>query len=96
MNADTPTIRYSNPCNMFTSASFIVAASMMAGGTFVLERSPAAKGFHALAALMLVHTPASIIKTLRDNEEASRLINGSRMPRPGSSPWGSAVPPDWR
>ncbi len=59
MNPDAPTVRHSNAWNMFTYASFIVAA----------------KGFHAMSALMLVHMSVSITKTLRDNEEASRLIN---------------------
>ncbi len=75
MNPDAPTVRHSNAWNMFTYASFIVAASMMAAGIFFLEGSFAAKGFHAMSALMLVHTSVSITKTLRDNEEASRLIN---------------------
>ncbi len=54
---------------------FVVAAGMMAGGIYFLEASFAAKGFYAMAALMLVHTSISITKTLRDAEEANRFIN---------------------
>ena len=56
-------------------ASFAVAAAMMAGGIYFLEASFAAKGFYAMAAIMLVHTSITITKTLRDAEEASRFIN---------------------
>lgn len=59
----------------FTMASFAVAASMMAGGIYFMEASFAAKGFYAMAAIMLVHTSITITKTLRDAEEASRFIN---------------------
>ena len=60
---------------MFTMASFGVAAAMMAGGVYFMEASFAAKGFYAMAAIMLVHTSITITKTLRDAEEASRCIN---------------------
>lgn len=60
---------------LFTMISFGIAASMMAGGIYFLEASFAAKGFYAMSALMLVHTSISITKTLRDAEEAKRLIN---------------------
>ena len=59
----------------FSMGSFVVAAAMMAGGIFFLEASFAAKGFYAMSALMLVHTSISVTKTLRDNEEAGKLIN---------------------
>ena len=59
----------------FTLASFCLAASMMAGGIYFLEASFAAKGFYAMAAIMLVHTAIAATKTLRDAEESSRFIN---------------------
>ena len=46
---------------------------MMAGGIYFLEASFAAKGFYAMAALMLVHTTVSITRAIRDTEEAQRL-----------------------
>ncbi len=74
MDDYTPT-RPTAAWNMFTILSFIVAASMMAGGIYFLEASFSAKGFYAMSALMLVHTTVSITKTLRDTEEAQRLHN---------------------
>jgi hypothetical protein len=65
----------SEPWVLFTVASFILSAGMMAGGIYFLEASFAAKGFYAMAAIMLVHTAISITKTLRDIEESKRMIN---------------------
>lgn len=61
--------------NMFTYLNFGVAAVMMAGGIYFLEASFAAKGFYAMAALMLVSSTAAISKSIRDAEEATRLHN---------------------
>ena len=60
---------------LFTIASFAVSAAMMAGGIFFMEASFAAKGFYAMASIMLVHTSITITKTLRDTEESERLIH---------------------
>ena len=48
---------------------------MMAGGIYNLDASFAAKGFYAMAAIMLVHTSITITKTIRDAEEADRFFN---------------------
>jgi hypothetical protein len=61
--------------NVFTYFNFAVGASMMAGGIYFLEASFAAKGFYAMAALMLVSSTVAITKTLRDTEESQRLYN---------------------
>lgn len=60
---------------IFTAASFVVSAAMMAGGIFFMDASFAAKGFYAMAAIMLVHTSITISKTMRDNEESERLVH---------------------
>lgn len=75
MTNDTNLIRNSHAWTMFTVGSFVLAAAMMAGGIYFMEASFAAKGFYSMSAIMLVHTAISITKTLRDNEEANKLIN---------------------
>ena len=72
---DSTLIKPSAAWTNFTILAFGIAASMMAGGIFFLEASFAAKGFYAMSAIMLVHTTVTITKTLRDKEEANRLIN---------------------
>ena len=68
-------VKSSGAWKAFTVAGFAVAAAMMAGGIYFLEASFSAKGFYAMAAIMLVHTAITITKTMRDEEEASRFIN---------------------
>lgn len=59
----------------FSVASFAVAIVMMAGGIYFMEASFAAKGFYAMAALMLVQTSINVTKTMRDNMESQRFHN---------------------
>ena len=75
MTPNTYVSKDSSAWKTFTMASFAVAATMMAGGIYFMEASFAAKGFYAMAAIMLVHTSITITKTLRDAEEAGRFIN---------------------
>lgn len=72
--AQTP-IRISQAYTMFSYVNFGVAAAMMAGGVYFLEASFSAKGFYAMAALMLVSSTVGITKAVRDREEADRLHN---------------------
>ena len=65
----------SNSWNIFTYAQFGIASAMMAGGIYSLEASFAAKGFYAMAAIMLVSSTAAITKAIRDTEESGRLHN---------------------
>lgn len=74
MSDTTIVPRDSDAWKLFTIASFIIAAAMMAGGIYFLEASFAAKGFYAMAAIMLVHTSITITKALRDAEESKRLV----------------------
>jgi hypothetical protein len=68
-------IRTSQAYTMFSYVNFAVAAVMMAGGVYFLEASFAAKGFYAMAALMLVSSTVGITKAVRDREESDRLHN---------------------
>ena len=59
----------------FNYVSFAVAMAMMAGGIFFMDAGFAAKGFYSMSAIMLVHTSITVTKTLRDQQEANKLIN---------------------
>ncbi|MBM1633182.1 hypothetical protein JQV27_08610 [Sulfitobacter mediterraneus] len=65
----------SSSWTLFTYLQFAVAAGMMAGGIYFLEASFAAKGFYAMAAIMLVSATVAITKSLRDVEESDRIHN---------------------
>jgi len=60
---------------LFTMGSFGLAALMQAGGIYFMDAGFAAKGFYAMASIMLVHTSISITKMLRDNHESQRIYN---------------------
>ncbi|WP_112312577.1 YiaA/YiaB family inner membrane protein [Pseudogemmobacter bohemicus] len=68
-------IRTSQAFNMFSYVNFVVASAMMAGGIYFMEASFAAKGFYAMAALMLVSSTVGVTKALRDKEESERVYN---------------------
>jgi hypothetical protein len=69
------TPKVSNVWNSFTYIMFAIAVIMMAGGIWSLEASFTAKGYYAMAALMLVYTTAAVTKALRDKEESDRIYN---------------------
>lgn len=73
--SDAVSLKPSAAYQMFTYVNFAVAAVMMAGGIYFLEASFAAKGFYAMATLMLVSSTVAITKSVRDSEEAQRLHN---------------------
>ncbi len=72
---ETSVTKTSNAYTLFTYLNFAVAAAMMTGGIYFMEASFSAKGFYAMAALMLVSSTVAITKSLRDNEESQRLHN---------------------
>jgi hypothetical protein len=59
----------------FTLVSFTAAAAMLAIGIFFLPADIWIKGYLAMAALFLTGTTFTLAKPLRDEHEASRLIN---------------------
>lgn len=69
------TNNHSQAWTLFTATSFGIAALMMALGIYNLEASFSAKGFYAMAAVMLVHSSLTLSKTLRDMEEAKKFHN---------------------
>ena len=68
-------VKHSSAWMNFSILGFVIAAGMMAGGIFYLEASFSAKGFFAMAAIMLVHTSITLTKSMRDNQESSKLVN---------------------
>ncbi|MDA5095855.1 YiaA/YiaB family inner membrane protein [Aliiroseovarius sp. KMU-50] len=69
------TPKVSQAWNSFTYIMFTIAVVMMAGGIWSLQASFTAKGYYAMAALMLVYTTAAVTKSLRDKEESDRIYN---------------------
>lgn len=59
----------------FTYASFFGAAAMTAAGILFMPLDLWAKGYLAMAAMMLVQSCITMTKTVRDMHEAARLVN---------------------
>jgi hypothetical protein len=59
----------------FTYISFGVAAGMLAIGIFFMPVDIWIKGYMSMAAVFTVGASFTLAKTLRDEHEASRLIN---------------------
>jgi len=58
----------------FSYLSFGVAALMLALGIYMMPLDLWGKGYLTMGILMLVQTTVNVTKTLRDNQEAEKLI----------------------
>lgn len=59
----------------FSYASFLAAGTMVGTGLLFLPLDWWAKGYLAMGVVMLVQATVTLTKTLRDNHEASRMVN---------------------
>jgi len=59
----------------FTYVSFFGAIAMLGAGILFLPLDWWARGYLAMGSAMLVQSCITMTKTLRDNHEASRLVN---------------------
>lgn len=58
----------------FSYLSLLVAALMLALGIYLMPLDLWGKGYLTMGILMLVQTTVNVTKTLRDNQEAEKLI----------------------
>jgi len=70
-----PSIKHSSAWVNFTLLNFAVSISMMSAGIFFLPLEIATKGFLAMATLMIISSSITVTKTMRDNQEASKLVS---------------------
>ncbi len=59
----------------YVKASFAIALSAVALGVFLMEGTLLMKGYFAISSLFLVSSTITLSKSMRDEHEASRLIN---------------------
>lgn len=58
----------------FSYFSLGIAAFMLAAGIYLMPLDLWGKGYLAMGILMLVQTVVNVTKTLRDNQEAEKLL----------------------
>ena len=59
----------------FVKISFFIAVVAVAAGVFLMPGDLLMKGYFALSSLFLVSTTITLSKSMRDEHEATRLIN---------------------
>ncbi len=70
-----PNIRHSPAWIVFTYISFAASVGMLVVGVVVMPLDLAMKGYLAMGVTMLVQSCITLTKTLRDNEEAGKLVS---------------------
>lgn len=75
MNPQTPAVQHSGAWVSFTYASFLASLGMVALGILFMPLDIWMKGYFAMGLIMLVQSCITVTKTVRDQHEASRLVN---------------------
>ena len=73
MNSPVP--HHSSSWVVFTYVSFAAALAMVMGGIVLMPLDLAMKGYLAMGIAMLIQSCITLTKTLRDNDEAGKLVN---------------------
>ncbi len=68
-------IRHTSSWVAFTYATFLLSLVMIGVGVAFMPMDIWMKGFLAMAVVLLVQSCITMTKTLRDNEEAGKLVN---------------------
>lgn len=71
----TPQMPHTPAWKTFTYVSFMLAGVMLAIGIFFMPADVWIKGYLSMAAVFMVGSTFTLAKTLRDEQEANRLIN---------------------
>jgi hypothetical protein len=60
---------------VFTYVSFVAALAMVIVGIILMPIDLAMKGYLAMGVAMLIQSCITLTKTIRDNDEAGKLVN---------------------
>ena len=72
---NNPNLHHGPAWIVFTYVSFAVAVAMLVVGIVLMPIDLAMKGYLAMGIAMLVQSCITLTKTLRDNDEAGKLVN---------------------
>jgi hypothetical protein len=68
-------LQHSGAWVAFTYATFLLSLAMIAVGVIFMPIDVWMKGFLCMAVILLVQSCITMTKTIRDNEEAGKLVN---------------------
>jgi hypothetical protein len=72
---NNPVLHHSQSWIIFTYVSFVAVLAMVVVGIILMPLDLAMKGYLAMGVAMLIQSCITLTKTLRDNDEASKLVN---------------------
>jgi hypothetical protein len=72
---NTPVLHHSQSWIVFTYVSFVAALAMVVGGIILMPLDLPMKGYLAMGVVMLIQSCITLTKTIRDNDEASKLVS---------------------
>ena len=72
---NNPVLHHSQSWIVFTYVSFVAALAMLVTGIALTPVDLAMKGYLAMGVAMLIQSCITLTKTLRDNDEAGKLVN---------------------
>ena len=70
-----PLLHHSQSWIVFTYISFVAALGMVLTGIILMPIDLAMKGYLAMGVAMLIQSCITLTKTIRDNDEAGKLVN---------------------
>jgi hypothetical protein len=71
---NSPVLHHSQSWIVFTYASFVAALAMVIGGIVLMPLDLAMKGYLGMGLVMLIQCCITLTKTIRDNDEAGKLV----------------------
>jgi hypothetical protein len=72
---NNPVLHHSQSWIAFTYASFVAALAMVVSGIVLMPLDLAMKGYLAMGVVMLIQSCITLTKTVRDNDEAGKLVS---------------------
>ena len=70
-----PVLHHSQSWIVFTYVSFVAALGLVLTGIILMPIDLAMKGYLAMGVAMLIQSCITLTKTIRDNDEAGKLVN---------------------
>ena len=72
---NNPVLHHSQSWIAFTYVSFVAALAMVVCGVVLMPLDLAMKGYLAMGVVMLIQSCITLTKTVRDNDEAGKLVS---------------------
>jgi len=72
---NNPVLHHSQSWITFTYVSFVAALAMVVSGIVLMPLDLAMKGYLAMGVVMLIQSCITLTKTVRDNDEAGKLVS---------------------